>query len=557
MRTAFLMAGAAFALLLALPAEAQTRAPRPAQVLALGGEASGELSPIDNQRASGKYEDVYLIRGRRGERVDLRLNADDFDPYLLVTGPGGFQLSNDDDRRGDTLHSRLVFELPADGEYRVSATSFAPGAMGAYRLLAARAGGGDELDRMQAAAPIARNAALSGRLHEGDLRLGGSKFQDRYLLAGRRGQRIRIGLESDDFDTFLMLEGPDGTTITSDDITENGRTSTNSRLDTVLVEDGNYVVTVTSYADGATGKYDLSVGPSPGNPRHVNVRAGQRVLAVAVGISDYERMSDLNYTDDDATELLASLRRAGMLHPQSVSLTNAQATAANVQAALRRAASIAGPDDVVMFFYSGHGDQQDTERSAAELDGRRETIELYDRAMTDAELQPLIDAIDGRMVVVAIDACFAGGFRNLVSRPNVLGLFSSEEDLTSLVASRLEAGGYLSYYLRHGLSGEADGDGDRIITSGELTTYLRRRFRTEGDIPASTREDENNYQYLIVERGGIHIDDGVVRLGADEGRASAEPAVRRAVMSASVEPVDADLEEPEGEKGPGAPPRLK
>jgi hypothetical protein len=398
MRTAFLMAGAAFGLLLALPAEAQTRAPRPAQVLALGGEASGELSPIDNQRASGKYEDVYLIRGRRGERVDLRLNADDFDPYLLVTGPGGFQLSNDDDRRGETLHSRLVFELPADGEYRVSATSFAPGAMGAYRLLAARAGGGDELDRMQAAAPIALNAALSGRLQEGDLRLGGSKFQDRYLLAGRRGQRVRIGLESDDFDTFLMLEGPDGTTITSDDITENGRTSTNSRLDTVLVEDGNYVVTVTSYADGATGKYDLSVGPSPGNPRHANVRAGQRVLAVAVGISDYERMSDLSYTDDDATELLASLRRAGMLHPQSVALTNAEATAANVQAALRRAASIAGPDDVVMFFYSGHGDQQDTERSAVELDGRRETIELYDRAMTDAELQPLIDAIDGRMV---------------------------------------------------------------------------------------------------------------------------------------------------------------
>jgi hypothetical protein len=128
------------------------------------------------------------------------------------------------------------------------------------------------------------------------------------------------------------------------------------------------------------------------------------------------------------------------------------------------------------------------------------------------------------MVLVAIDACFSGGFRNLVNRPNVMGLFSSEEDLTSLVATRLEAGGYLSYYLRSGLSGDADNDGDQVITSGELTTYLRRRFRLEGDIPASTREDEANYQYLLVERGGIHIEDGIVRLGGARSAGAAAQA---------------------------------
>jgi len=181
---------------------------------------------------------------------------------------------------------------------------------------------------------------------------------------------------------------------------------------------------------------------------------------------------------------------------------------------LQRAARVAGPNDLVMFFFSGHGDQVDVPRSARELDGRAETIELYDAAMTDAQLEPLIDGLNGRTVLVAIDSCYSGGFRNLVNRPNVMGLFSSEEDLTSLVAARLEAGGYLSYYLRTGLSGEADQDGDRVISAGELATYLRRNFRLEGDIPASTREDESNYQYLLVERGGLHIDDGLVRLGA-------------------------------------------
>ena len=515
MRAALLIA-TALGLTLSIPATAQpSRPPRPVPVLAPGQSVSGELTPLDTQRRSGKYEDVFRIDGRRGQRIELNLSSDDFDPYLLVTGPGGFSLSNDDDGRSQTLNSRLVVELPADGSYRVSATSFSPGTMGAYRLSAAPAAADDEVDAALPAAPISLGAVVNGRLENRDLRLGGDKFQDRYRLTGRRGERVRISLVSPDFDTVLSLQGPDGASQSNDD-TSTGRdqVSTNSRIDTVLAEDGDYVVTVTTYRDNATGKYRLAVEPGPANPHHAGVQAGPRVLAVAVGVSDYERISDLPNTDGDATELLASLRQAGLLHPQSIALTNDQATTAAVRSALQRAARAAGPNDLVMFFFSGHGNQVDVPRSARELDGRAETIELYDAAMTDAQLEPLIDGLNGRTVLVAIDSCFSGGFRNLVNRPNVMGLFSSEEDLTSLVATRLQAGGYLSYYLRTGLSGEADQDGDRVISAGELAGYLRRSFRFEGDIPASTREDESNYQHLLVERGGVHIDDALVRLGA-------------------------------------------
>src|SRR6185436_5045068 len=180
-----------------------------------------------------------------------------------------------------------------------------------------------------------------------------------------------------------------------------------------------------------------------------------------------------------------------------------------------------GPGDTFLFFFSGHGDQVDVPASAAELDGRAETIELYDAAMTDAELAPLFARVRGRLSLVAIDACYSGGFRNLVDRPNVMGLFSSEEDLTSLVASRFKAGGFLSYFLRAGMSGEADDDGDRIVTAGELSTYVRRRFRREGDIPATTREDDRNFQNILVERGGLTVDDVVVRLASADSRVAA------------------------------------
>jgi hypothetical protein len=387
------------------------------------------------------------------------------------------------------------------------------------------------------AEPIAIGRTVNGRLADGDGREGSGAFADRFRFHAQRGQRVAIALTADKLDPVLQLSRPDGTQDVSDDTTVNGETSTNSRIDTVLAEDGDYVVTVTSYRPGESGNYQLTLAPSPGHPRQIGVPGGARVIALLVGVSDYgERTSGLPNTDEDARQLYNSLRQSGLLHPASVVLTNEEATTKAVAEAFARAAAAAGPNDTFMFFFSGHGDQVDVTASAAELDGRAETIELYDAAMTDAELAPLFARVRGRLSIVAIDACYSGGFRSLVNRPNVMGLFSSEEDLTSLVASRFKAGGFLSYFLRTGLSGEADDDGDRIVSAGELSTYVRRRFRREGDIPATTREDEHNFQNLLIERGGLQVEDVVVRLAGGPQIAQA-PAPRQAVQRMQPEPV--------------------
>jgi hypothetical protein len=522
----------AAAALLAAPSAQGQEAPA-APAIAAGQSVAGELTPNDAQRRSGKYEDVYTIEGRRGQRLQLRLASEAFDPFLVVTGPEGFTLSNDDEEgAGESLNSRIVLQFPSDGAYRVAVTSFRSGESGPYRLEASEPAAGAAVTAPVAAEPIALGATINGRLGGSDGRQASGAFADRYRFHARRGQRVTIALGSGKIDTVLRLARPDGTEDVSDDTNVNGETSTDSRLDTVLAEDGDYVVTVTSYRSGETGDYRLSLAPSAGHPRQIGVPGGARVIALLVGVSDYGgRTSDLPDTDDDAQRLYNGLRAAGLLHPASIVLTNAQATTKNVADAFARAAAAAGPSDTFLFFFSGHGDQVDVPVGAAELDGRAETIELYDAAMTDAQLAPLFASVRGRLSIVAIDACYAGGFRNLISRPNVLGLFSSEEDLTSLVASRFKAGGFLAYFLRAGLTGEADGDGDRIVTAGELSTYVRRRFRREGDIPATTREDENNFQNLLIERGGLQVEDVVVRLGggAPVAAASAPPPRRAAV----------------------------
>ncbi|MGZ8336477.1 MAG: caspase family protein [Allosphingosinicella sp.] len=521
----------ATALLLGAPS-AFSQAPTSASIAA-GRAADGELTPNDSQRRSGKYEDVFTVQARRGERLDLRLSSRDFDSYLVVTGPEGFSLSNDDGESG-SLDSRLVLQFPTEGAYRVAVTTFRPGETGRYRLQASAPAPDVAVTRPEPAAPIAIGASVNGRLAEGDGRLASGEFSDRYRFTARRGQRIRAELSAGKFDTYLILRRTDGSQDDNDDTMVDGETSTDSRIDTVLAEDGEYVLIVTSYRPGETGEYRLRLAPSPGDPRQVNVPGGQRVVAVMVGVSDYGgRTNDLPNTDADAQQLFDSLREAGLLHPASVVLTNEQATTKAVADAFARVAAQAGPNDLFLFFFSGHGDQIDIAANARELDGRSETIELYDAAMTDAELEPLFQRVRGRMAMVVIDACYAGGFRNLVDRPNVMGLFSSEEDLTSLVADRFKAGGFLSYFLRAGMGGDADEDGDRIVTTGELATYLRRRFRREGDIPATTREDSRNFQNLLIERGGLHVDDVVVRLsgGPQLAAAAPRPAPVRAALT--------------------------
>jgi hypothetical protein len=502
-------------LLFATPAAAEQRV----VPLAIGRSMAGELSLHDAQRPSGKFEDLYEIALRRGDRVAIALGSEQFDAFLIVTGPSGFRRVNDDAPGGEGTDSRIVVEAPADGDYRIAVTSYRGGETGAYRLSAAAADRSEAPTPAEAGAAVAIGGDIAGRLERGD-RMEGERFADRYAFAGRRGQRVRIDMESGEFDTYLTLRAPDGTSHSNDDrgtatgTARRGR-ATDSRIETVLPEDGDYAVIATSYRAGATGKYRLSLREAPAPAGLAALPPGGRVIGMFVGVSDYGgRTSDLAETDADARRLRDALAERGLLHPASILLVNGQATRRALADAFQRIAAVAGPDDLFLFFFSGHGDQIEARADAGELDGRSETIELRDAALTDAELGVLFGRVRARLSLAAIDACYSGGFRNLVDRPGVIGLFSSEEDLTSLTAGEFKAGGYLSLFLREGIEGPADLDGDGVLTAGELATYLRRRFRRQSELPATTREDLANFQHLVIERGGVPVDAALLRMGA-------------------------------------------
>lgn len=488
-----------------------------AAAIAVGQTVQGALASGDALLASGAFVDRFRFRGAPGERVAIDLRSAAFDGFLTLIAPSGAREQNDDAAEGAT-DARIDTELTEAGDYVIAASSFGRGG-GAYDLSLQR--GGAATQRAASPGPaIASSGALTsgmtlrGQLASGDATLASGEFFDRYTFEGRRGDTVAVEMTADGLDSYLIVEAPSGKQADNDDA---GADTTNAAVRWVLPETGVYSIRATTYAARESGAYALRFlsGAAAETPVTQAARRG-KVFAVMVGISDYAgTSSNLAYTADDAMKLAETLRRGNVLSPQSVTLTDAQATPAAVRAAFQRVAQAAGPDDLFLFFYSGHGGQAAQRVGAGgELDLKDETLVLRGGEITDDELAQMFGAVRARVSLLALDACFSGGFaRDVVSRPGVMGLFSSEEDMTSAVADKFEAGGYLSHFLRAGLSGAADGDDNRIVTAGEMSAYLRRQFaRDAADVEATSQEGQRSYQFLVVERGGVKIDDPVLML---------------------------------------------
>ena len=196
----------------------------------------------------------------------------------------------------------------------------------------------------------------------------------------------------------------------------------------------------------------------------------------------------------------------------AVTLLDSQATRANLEAAIEDVAGQMGPDDTFVFFYSGHGAQVDRVGGfeSTDPDGKDETIELYDGAVLDNEFNQMLSQINAGTTLIVLDSCFSGGFaKDVISVPGRMGLFSSEEDVTSQVASKFRAGGYLSYFFEEALTQpHADADNDGGLSALELSQYLHERFRSDvkafgDDQYVRTSGPQSGYQHLVVDRGGI------------------------------------------------------
>ena len=501
-------------------------------------QEAGALADGDETLRSGEYVDTYTFTGTPGQRIQIDLTSEDFDTYLVLSPPDG-EAIQDDDGGGRTGHSRIQADLTEAGTYTVFATSYAAAETGAYALsfdFTERFGGeapdGDATDARPTNTtwqPVERRIGdwtiaedIAGELDASDPRLGSGEFTEVHTFDGDAGEPVRVALASSSFDTYLMVHTPSGVQLENDD--HDGRTDL-SVVEFVMPEDGRYRITATSYRAGATGDYTLRL--SQADAMRAEPPAYDRIAGVFMGISDYAPAGDfpgegdLAYTAEDASLVRDAMLSVGMRAEDGILLTDADATAGRFESAVRDLAARTDENTLFVLFYSGHGSQQPRADGyqREDPDALDETLALYDRAVTDDELDRILSMLPAGRQLIVVDACYSGGLsKDIISRPGRMGLFSSEEDILSQVAFKFEAGGYLSRFFADGVAGrQADEDGNGAISALELSHYIYERYR--GDVRNTgreiiqARETRPAHQKLVVDRGSLGLYETLFNVG--------------------------------------------
>ena len=269
MRYSLLAAVSAVALLSTGAAWAQSAADA-----RLGDDIRGRLEDGDARtRGSDGYRyDDYRVNLRAGQRLEAQMTSDDFDAYLDVYAEGSLRqsLASDDDSAGD-LNARLRFTAPEAGVYIVRARTFSGIETGDYQLsLKERAA-----PRMPRPGRIAVGRDETGSLGANSAEDDDGKRYDAYAFRASAGERVKIDLESDDFDSFLRVGRIVNGAFVQMAENDDGGSSLNARLVFTAPQAGEYLIRVTSYNGSAEGDYRLSMEQGPPAPTAAPVTIGE------------------------------------------------------------------------------------------------------------------------------------------------------------------------------------------------------------------------------------------------------------------------------------------
>lgn len=160
--------------------------------------------------------------------------------------------------------------------------------------------------------------------------------------------------------------------------------------------------------------------------------AAPQKWALLVGIGDYRYADKLAAPANDVS-LMKNLLTTRFAFPESnvATLIDEQATKQGIADAFRSHLSQADEDDIVVFYFSGHGSNVPDKDRRGEADGLDETLVTYDsgrtrrnpnRDLTDDELATLLGELASRHVAIILDSCHSGtATRQLARRRWIAG----------------------------------------------------------------------------------------------------------------------------------------
>jgi hypothetical protein len=229
-------------------------------VLTYGASVTGTISDAN-------YEVLYTFSGTADDVITIELTAtdpDSLDTFVALLGPDNNVVATNDDVDFDNgnYNSAIVdFTLPTSGTYTIVATRYKGedgNSLGDFTLTLNGSGTGVVIDPPSVGESIAYNETITGIIDNNTPELA-------YTFEGEAGDTVtidmRVANSNNNLDTFVILVGPDGQELASNDDVDLATTNS-AIIDFTLPADGTYTVIATRFEgpDGlSSGEFALTV----------------------------------------------------------------------------------------------------------------------------------------------------------------------------------------------------------------------------------------------------------------------------------------------------------
>lgn len=246
--------------------------------------------------------------------------------------------------------------------------------------------------------------------------------------------------------------------------------------------------------DNASGEPQTKAEAGTSSVADTTLGTGQH-WAVLVGVNKYEDQRNYGQLQVCVQDVHAIRDRliAGDYDPARVRLLTDQTAElpirANILTALQSVSDATDPNDLLLFYYSGHGDEDGGESYLVSRDGRR--LVLQDTAVPVSRVEEIMSSAQARAKVIVLDACHSGadiggkGPRPM-SEAFIRRVFEQAEGIAILASCKqgqlsyewqAQAQSVFTHYLLEALAGEADRDGKGFVTVQDANRHVVDRVK--------------------------------------------------------------------------------
>jgi hypothetical protein len=218
--------------------------------------------------------------------------------------------------------------------------------------------------------------------------------------------------------------------------------------------------------------------------------------AVVVGINQYvdvDYYNELKLCVRDADAVRKQLLACGFEESRISTLTDQSGeppTRPNILKALRLIALATGPEDVLLFYYSGHGDEENGESYLVGSEGQK--LILGDTAVPLSRVVQIMNEAPARGKIIVLDACHSGlGTKAKGSEPFsaefIHNVFQQAKGLTILASCQQGQVSYewpekglsaFTHFFLEALQGRADFENKGFITVQDVYRYVLNGVKT-------------------------------------------------------------------------------